>query len=99
MSRNSNLEFIVQKKEEGYSYKAIGNMLGGLHKDNIRSKYRGYKRRMEKMGDISSKREEVEENESISKSGNENTMTVSTKSSRIRTVEDALKYAEVDMNI
>jgi orotate phosphoribosyltransferase-like protein len=81
---------IIQLKNEGYSYQQIGNIMN-MSKEAVRGRYRRYKN------------EENCDNQqpldSFNKTEDKNTLTINTKSTRIKTVEDALKYAEVDTNI
>jgi orotate phosphoribosyltransferase-like protein len=86
------LKRIKELKEEGYSYRQIGDKLG-LHKDAVRSRYHRYKTRFD------TKDVKEESLDSFNRTEDKNTLTINTKSTRIKTVEDALKYAEVDTNI
>ena len=86
------LKRIKELKDEDYSYRQIGDKLG-LHKDAVRSKYRRYKTRFD------TKDVKEEPLDSFNRTEDKNTLTINTKSTRIKTVEDALKYAEVDLDV
>ena len=87
------------KEEDGLSYREIGEILG-LHKDCVRGRYRRYNDKINgrKYQRKDTKHQEQETNQ-FSKQESRDNCTISTKSFKIRTVEEALKYADIDMDI
>lgn len=83
------IEEIIKLKKEGLSFKEIGNKLG-LHKDCVRSRYRRC---------VNNKNKQTVSNNKISIKKNGNECFLNTKSFRIKTVDQALEYAEIDTNI
>lgn len=90
---NEILKRIVDLKKEGRTYRQIGDELG-LSKDCVRSKYRRYTDKLKP-----EEKNSFHDKTQFTKEEKDNVCTISTKSTKIRTVEDALKYAEIDTDI